>query len=101
MGWISGSRGVFRLDESDEYCGSLIRLPDLSRILGVEQDVLRSALRAVKNHDDLCVNELDVHKAWSNGKIPGAPASRVRRATVRLDELLLAAIVDVTLPGAS
>ena len=100
MGWISGSRGVFRLDESDEYCGSMLRQSDLCRVLGVGPNALQ-ALPTSLIGGDVCINELDVHRAWSGGKILGAPNPRVRGAKLSLDELLLAAVINVTLPGAS
>ena len=99
MAWIAGSRGVFRLADSDEYCGSLIPIADACAILAVEA----AAIAAIPQRPiagELCVNELDLHRAWGRNQITGCPTNNVRGARRSLDELMLSALIKLVLPGA-
>lgn len=46
MAWIEGARGIFRLHDSDLWCGSLLPVADVVEILQVEPAALPARLRS-------------------------------------------------------
>ena len=98
MAWIEGARGIFRLHDSDDWCGSLIPLSDVAEILHVEP----SALASLPRHPiggEVFLNELDVHRAFGAGRILGALPHRDGAARISFDELVVKRLVELTLPG--
>ena len=101
MAWIAGADGVFRLHESDTWCGSLVSVDDAAEILGVQVSDLSNVPRRVINRVPYVV-ELDLHKCWSRGLVPASPyCPRIGNATVSLDEIILRRLVELTLPSAA
>jgi hypothetical protein len=100
MAWIEGARGIFRLHDSDDWCGSLIPLSDVAEILHVEP----SALASLPRHPfdgEILLNELDVHRAFGTGRIAGAPPHRDGAARISFDELIVKRLVELTLSGSA
>jgi len=98
MAWIRKSQGIFKLHDSDNYCGSFISVDDAALILGVEESALR-LLPKVKEGDDLYISELDIHREWGGGKIIGAPPSKIGYATRSFDELIVIKLIELTFKG--
>jgi len=93
LGWIEGKQGYFKLADSDAWCGSLISEEDAAEILGVE------ALEGLKSREVegvRYINELDLHRAFSKGRIPGVKTQRF----VSFDEMILKRLIERTLDGA-
>jgi hypothetical protein len=51
MAWIKDSGGIFRLNDSDAFCGSYISIDDAATILGVD----KPALNHLPQKNDLLV----------------------------------------------
>ena len=99
MAWIAGAQGIFKLHNSDAWCGSLVTVEDAAEIVAVTVDALEGIPQKTKDGTRYIV-ELDLHRAWSNGRVPDSPfLPKVGNATVSLDELILKRLVEITLPG--
>jgi len=98
MAWIEGARGIFRLHDSDRWCGSLIARSDVAEILHVSPSAL-SALPVHQVEGEDLLNELDVHRAFGAGRIPGAPPHRAGPARISFDELIVKRVIELALPG--
>src|SRR5436309_571322 len=97
--WISGWEGVFKLADSDAWCGSKVSVEDAAEVLRVTPAALDGLpVREEGGTRYLC--ELDLHKAWSGGTIVSPEMPRMGRATRSLDEVILMAVVRRALPGA-
>lgn len=100
MAWIGKAQGVFKLHDSDSWCGSLLSLDDAAEILAIAASDLVHVPQRVFDGASF-IDELDLHKHWSDGKLATSPyRSRISSAKVSLDELILKRLVEVTLPGA-
>ena len=99
MAWIGGSEGVFRLHDSDNYCGSMVSLSDTAEIFDVDASAL-AGLKITEVEGENFVNELDLHKAWGSGAIPTVHPSRIGSAKRSLDELILMKLVKLVYPTA-
>ena len=100
MAWITGSEGVFRLHNSDMWCGSLISVEDAAEICGVQVSELSDIQQRVIDGVAYVV-ELDLHKSWSRGLLPTSPHQhRIGGAAVSLDEIILKRLVELMLPEA-
>lgn len=100
MAWIGKSQGIFKLHDSDNYCGSYISLEDASEILGVEPDTL-SFLPQKVIEEEKFLSELDLHKAWGSGKINSPHKPQIGNARRSLDELIIMKLMEITLPQCS
>jgi hypothetical protein len=106
MAWIGGSAGVFRLHNSDDWCGSIVSLEDTAEIFDVavaDLVALDGKALTIKQVDDKgFVNELDLHKAWGSGAISTTPhAPMIGKAKRSLDELILMKLIRIVFPTAS
>jgi hypothetical protein len=100
MAWIGGADGIFRLRQSDAWCGSLISVEDAAEILGVQTCELSNVPQRLVEGVAYVV-ELDLHKYWSQGKLSASPfLPRCGNAVVSLDEVILISLIAITLPGA-
>ena len=100
MAWIGGADGIFRLRDSDAWCGSQVSVDDAADILGVKPADL-AHVRQRPGPGGPFIVELDLHKAWSSGKVPASPLlPTVGNAKVSLDEIVLKRLIEITLPGA-
>lgn len=98
MAWIGKSQGLFRLHDSDNYCGSYVSVLDAAEILEVDCSCL--AVLPLKTVDDeQFVSELDIHKAWGSGKIQSTQKPKHGTATRSFDELIVRKLLQVTLVG--
>lgn len=101
MAWIAGAQGIFKLHDSDAWCGSLVSVDDAAEILGVRPADLANVPQRVVDGVPYVV-ELDLHKGWSQGRVPASPyPPKIGNATVSLDEIVLKRLVELTLPGAT
>ena len=50
MAWIAGAEGIFRLHESDTWCGSLVSVEDAAEILDVQVSDLSNVPQRVIDH---------------------------------------------------
>jgi hypothetical protein len=98
MAWIGKSQGVFRLHDSDNYCGSYISVPDAAEILEVDRSCL-AALPLKTIDDEQFVSELDIHKAWGSGKIQSPQKPQHGTAKRSFDEIIVRKLLQITLPG--
>jgi hypothetical protein len=98
MAWIGTSGGIFKLHDSDNYCGSYISLEDTAEILGVNTKDL-SDLRIKKIDGENYISELEIHQEWSNERIKGSHSHRYRNAYRSFDELIVMKLLDICLPG--
>src|SRR5262245_6828334 len=100
MGWISGWEGVFKLHDSDRYCGSKISLEDAAEILSVRPAALSGLPRREENGVVyLCEN--DLYRAWCKGGVLSSPHKpRVGTNQRSLDELILLKLAQLTFPNA-
>src|SRR5262245_19317340 len=94
MGWIGVGKGIFRLHDSNEWCGSFISIDDAADILDVRKAAL-SGLPSKSIDGAKYVDEATVHCALVKQAIPGAPALRVGRAQRSFDELVLKRLVEI------
>ena len=99
MAWIGESQGIFRLYDSDRWCGSYLSLADAAEILGVHETALAN-IRAVERDGEKFVSELDLHRAWRSGKVQNPHAPRMGMASRSLDELILKRLVEIVWPDA-
>jgi diadenosine tetraphosphate (Ap4A) HIT family hydrolase len=99
VGWISGSAGIFKLHESDDWCGSMMSTQDAAEILGVEAAALADIPTTVID-GELYLNERDVYVEFCSGRIPGAPPAKAGVATISFDEMVLRRLIEITLPDA-
>jgi hypothetical protein len=104
MAWIGGSEGVFRLHESDDYCGSMVSLSDTAEIFDVSVSDLTglagTKLKITEAEGDKFVNELDLHKAWGSGVLPTKHPAKIGSAKRSLDELILMKLIKLAYPSA-
>jgi hypothetical protein len=100
MAWIGKSHGVFKLHESDSYCGSFLSIADAAEILDVDQDQL-SPFAKPDDSGERWVSELDLHKRWGAGDIRSTHPSKVGAATRSFDELILQRLISITFPEAT
>jgi hypothetical protein len=79
MSWLGKSQGIFKLHDSDNYCGSYLAVDDAAEILAVStKDLLFLPIHKLDN--SFLVSELDLHRAWGAGKIPTPHPLRVGNA---------------------
>ena len=98
MAWIGRSQGVFRLHDSDNYCGSYISALDAAEILEAERSCLAALpLKTVGGEE--FVSELEIHKAWGSGKIQSPQKPKCGAARRSFDELIVRKLLELTLPG--
>lgn len=100
MAWIGKSHGVFKLHESDSYCGSFLSIADAADILDVDQEQL-SPFAKTDDSGERWVSELDLHKRWGAGDIRSSHPSKVGAATRSFDELILQRLISITFPEAT
>lgn len=100
MPWLGNSKGIFKLNDSDSYCGSFISVDDASFILGVDSSKLSNLPQKIIDSERY-LSELDLHKAWGNGAISGSPPQKIGNATRSLDELIIMKLLEVNLVGCS
>ncbi len=98
MAWIGKPQGVFRLHDSDNYCGSYISLSDAAEILEAERGPL-AALPLTTTDNEQFVNELDIHKAWGSGRIQSPQKPKEGTAKRSFDELIVRKLLQLTLKG--
>lgn len=98
MAWIGKSQGIFKLHDSDAFCGSYISIEDVAEILGVSTSSLNNLPRNNTGGYEY-ISELDIHKAWGAGIIQGAYLPRIGNATRSFDELIVIKLLELTLPG--
>jgi hypothetical protein len=99
MAWIGESQGIFRLHDSDQWCGSYLSLADAAEILDVHETVL-ATFKVVERDGERFVSELDLHRAWSSGRLQSPHAHRIGAASRSLDELILKRLVEIVWPDA-
>ena len=100
MAWIGTSHGIFRLHDSDQYCGSYFTIEDAAEILEVTTDTLRILpTRVIEGSTFL--SELELHKAWGSGKIQGPQKPQEGKAKRSFDELIVRKLLQITLPDTS
>jgi hypothetical protein len=98
MAWIGKSHGIFRLHDSDQYCGSFLTIQDAAEILDLNTDELGSLpTRAIEG--ETFISELELHKAWGSGKIQSPQKPKEGNAKRSLDELIVRKLLQITLPG--
>ena len=97
MAWITRSEGVFKLHDSDNYCGALLSLTDAAEIMAVNPAVLQP-LASEDEEGVLRVNELDLHRSWGRGEISSPHPQRVGNARRSFDELVLKRLIELTYP---
>lgn len=95
MAWIGTSHGIFRLHDSDNWCGSYIELDDAVAILGIPAVQLNAIDKKVIDGASY-LSELDLHRALAAGRI----ASPYWNSSSSFDELVLKKLIELTLPGA-
>ncbi len=97
MAWLGESHGVFKLHDSDAFCGSFIRLPEIAEILGVDISAL-NMLVPVNWNDEYYCSELDVHRALGKGLLtsPYYPAG----AQLSFDEIVLRKLFELVFEDA-
>ena len=99
MAWIGAAHGIFRLHDSDRWCGSYLSLADASEVLGVPEIAL-DALPLVEQDGERCVDELTLHRAWGSGAIASPFPNRIGSAARSLDELILTRLITLVWPDA-
>jgi hypothetical protein len=100
MAWIGKSQGVFKLRDSDNFCGSFLSVADAAEILAVSE----SAVTGYAQEDDdgnKLVSELDLHKRWAAGDIVSPHPVKVGSAKRSFDEIILKKLIEVTMPEVS
>ncbi len=98
MGWLGKPQGIFRLYDSDDFCGSFIPIEDAAIILDVSlHDLSSLPLKQIMGQG--CLDELVLHKAWASGGISSPHLPRYGNATRSLDEVILMKLLEITLPG--
>lgn len=100
MAWIGKPQGVFKLHQSDSYCGSFLSMADAAEILDVDQDQLSPFAKADVS-GERWLSELDLHRRWGAGDIKSPHPPRVGAARRSFDELILQRLISVTFPGAT
>lgn len=98
MAWIGKSQGIFKLHDSDNFCGSYIGLDDAAEILNVSTTSL-SSLPNKQMEGNIFLSELDIHKAWGSGLIASPHKPRHGNTTRSFDELIVMKLLQITLPG--
>jgi hypothetical protein len=98
MAWIGKSHGIFRLHDSDSFCGSYISVTDAAQILDISPSQL--AILPTKYIDgQTVVSELDIHKAWGTEKIQSLHKPKYRNTSRSFDEIIVLKLLRITLPG--
>jgi hypothetical protein len=98
MAWIGVSQGIFNLHDSDNWCGSFISISDACDILHVTAGDL-SHLPKKEFENQTYVSELILHQEWSSGRLQTPLPPKIGNATRSLDELIIARLFEVNLPG--
>lgn len=98
MAWLGKSHGIFRLHDSDNYCGSFMSLEDAAEILNVTISAFQK-LPIVREEGIDYISELDLHRAWGGGRILSPHIPKIGNATRSLDEIILIKIIQLTLPS--
>ena len=98
MAVLGSAQGVFRLRESDKHPGSFITREETAEILGVSNLSLMDI--PAKNIEGIdVIDEREIQKAWYSGSITGAPPTKIGRATRSFDEMVLAKLIEIEVPG--
>lgn len=98
MAWIGRSEGIFRLHDSDRYCGSYLSTEDAAEILGVQPADL-ALLPTINGADGRLISELEIHRAWGAGRIISPHQTKIGNATRSFDELIVMKLLEITFPG--
>lgn len=102
MAWIGRSQGYFQLHDSDDNCGSFMRVSDAAEILGVDETALEPFVRREQAPDGhRVVSELDLHRRWGSGEISSPHPPRIRGSTRSFDEIVLMSLLRLAYPGAT
>jgi hypothetical protein len=97
MAWIGKSQGIFKLHDSDNYCGSYISISDLAEILCIDQNNLK--MLPTKQIDGATViSELIIHKEWGAGRILSQHKPRCGTAIRSFDEIIVMKLLELNLP---
>ena len=98
MAILGSANGVFDLRQSDLFPGSFFTREDTAEILGVNKTSLMDI--PAKNIDGIdVIDEREIQKAWYSGAITGAPPTKIGRATRSFDEMVLAKLIEIEVPG--
>lgn len=97
--WLGKANGIFSLTDSDRFVGSYISKKDVLGIMGVGYaEIEKLSFKMIDGIE--YIDEKCLRCNWKKGEIPNAPCYRCGRATLSLDELILAAIIKCTYPKA-
>lgn len=98
MPWLGPSHGIFKLHDSDNWCGSYISIPDTCEILHLTPDTL-AHLPTIQYNGETYLSELTLHQQWSSGRLPSPLPPKIANATRSLDELIIIRLLEITLLG--
>lgn len=99
MGFLGSPHGIFRLRQSDDWCGSYLPTSDAADVLSVGVSAFPANI--VRNiRGEPCIADSELQKAWAAGRIKGAPPTKIGPAQVSLDEMIVIALVRIALPDA-
>lgn len=98
MAWIGKSQGIFKLHDSDNYCGSYLSIDDAAEVLEITTSQLTDLpIRTINGQT--VISELDLHKAWGTGKVLSPHKAKHRNISRSLDELIMSKLLQITLTG--
>jgi hypothetical protein len=100
LGWLASSAGIFKLHDSDNYCGSLMTVEDAAEILGSSTEAIKT-LPITSQNGQVYVSESDIHPAWSSGRLPSVHPPRIGGVRRSFDELVLRKVIEISLPDAT
>ena len=100
MTWLGGPLGLFRLHDSDRYCGSYFLVEDAAEVLGMP----RSALDGLPQEElggVMVVSETVLRREWQSRRVASPHEPTTGGAKRSLDELIVMRLAQVALPGCS
>lgn len=100
MAWIGNPDGIFKLHDSDNFCGSFISVADVAEILGMDESSL-SSFQTIEIEGTHYLEELAIHKAWGSGKIQSKYKPQLQSAKLSYDEIILKRLFEISLIGSS
>ncbi len=77
VAWMGASQGIFRLHDSDAWCGSYLTLADAAEVLGTGTAALKG-VPAVTHDGEVLGSELDLYRAWGRDGL----RARTRRGSL-------------------
>jgi very-short-patch-repair endonuclease len=98
MAWIGKPDGIFKLHDSNNFCGSFISTSDITEILALDESSLFT-FETIEIDGVKHIDELTIHKAWASEELRSQYEPQLHNAKLSFDEIILKKLFENSLAG--